>query len=72
TRPAARAPPGGFDKFLAGVGQAFNRPQGRCVETPGQAAFKRRFHGEEIPTYIGFKRRTPLEILALLRLLKTL
>lgn len=29
---AARAPPGGFDKFLAGVGQAFNRPQGRCVE----------------------------------------
>lgn len=29
---AARAPPGGFDKFLAGVGQAFSRPQGRCVE----------------------------------------
>ncbi|MFN4356020.1 cytochrome c3 family protein [Sphingopyxis alaskensis] len=29
---AARAPPGGFDKFLANVGEAFNRPQGRCVD----------------------------------------
>ena len=38
----------------------------------GQAAFKRRFHGDEEPMYIAFKRRTPLEILALLRLLKTL
>jgi len=38
----------------------------------GQAAFKRRFHGDEVPTYIAFKRRTPLEMVALLRLLKTL
>ncbi|MBX5159067.1 DUF2156 domain-containing protein [Rhizobium sp. NZLR8] len=38
----------------------------------GQAAFKRRFHGEEVPTYIAFKRRTPMEMVALLRLLKTL
>jgi lysylphosphatidylglycerol synthetase-like protein (DUF2156 family) len=44
----------------------------RIFNLQGQAAFKRRFHGEEIPTYIGFKRRTPLELLALLRLLKTL
>ena len=29
---AARAPAGGFDKFLANVGEAFNRPQGRCVD----------------------------------------
>ena len=29
---AARAPDGGFDKFLANVGEAFNRPQGRCVD----------------------------------------
>jgi len=29
---AARAPKGGFDKLLANVGAAFNRPQGRCVE----------------------------------------
>ncbi|WP_426240766.1 phosphatidylglycerol lysyltransferase domain-containing protein [Pararhizobium sp. DWP1-1-3] len=38
----------------------------------GQAAFKRRFHGEELATYIAFQRRSPLEMLALLRLLKTL
>jgi len=38
----------------------------------GQAAFKRRFHGDEVPTYIAFRRRTPLEMIALLRLLKTL
>jgi lysylphosphatidylglycerol synthetase-like protein (DUF2156 family) len=38
----------------------------------GQAAFKRRFHGDEIPTYIASRRRTPLEMVALLRLLKTL
>ncbi|WP_188238199.1 cytochrome c3 family protein [Sphingopyxis sp. LK2115] len=29
---AARAPTGGFDRFLANVGEAFNRPQGRCVD----------------------------------------
>lgn len=38
----------------------------------GQAAFKRRFHGDEVPTYIAFKRGTPIEMIALLRLLKTL
>lgn len=38
----------------------------------GQAAFKQRFHGEEVPTYIAFKRRSPVEMIALLRLLKTL
>lgn len=38
----------------------------------GQAAFKRRFHGEELATYIAFKRGTPFEMIALLRLLKTL
>lgn len=38
----------------------------------GQAAFKRRFHGEERATYIASKRGSPLEMLALLRLLKTL
>lgn len=48
------------------------RINARIFNLQGQAAFERRFHGEEIPTYIGFKRRTPLEILALLRLLKTL
>ena len=38
----------------------------------GQAAFKRRFHGDEVPTYIASRRRSPMEKLALLRLLKTL
>ena len=44
----------------------------RIFNLQGQAAFKRRFHGEEVATYIAFKRRTPVEMLALLRLLKTL
>jgi len=38
----------------------------------GQAAFKRRFHGVHQPSYIAFKRGSPVEMLALLRLLKTL
>lgn len=44
----------------------------RIFNLQGQAAFKRRFHGEELNTYIAFKRGSPLEMLALLRLLKTL
>lgn len=28
---AARAPPGSFDKFLAGFAKAFNRPEGQCT-----------------------------------------
>ncbi|PSJ57943.1 phosphatidylglycerol lysyltransferase domain-containing protein [Pseudaminobacter soli (ex Li et al. 2025)] len=42
----------------------------RIFNLQGQAAFKRRFHGEEEPTYIAFKRATPLEVMALLRLCK--
>nr|WP_316653870.1 phosphatidylglycerol lysyltransferase domain-containing protein [uncultured Gellertiella sp.] len=38
----------------------------------GQAAFKRRFHGQETPSYIAFRSASPLRMLALLRLLKTL
>lgn len=38
----------------------------------GQAAFKRRFHGDEQATYIASKRGSPTEMIALLRLLKTL
>ncbi|WP_061937284.1 phosphatidylglycerol lysyltransferase domain-containing protein [Aureimonas sp. AU22] len=38
----------------------------------GQAAFKRRFHGARQVSYIAFKRGSPIEMLALLRLLKTL
>lgn len=44
----------------------------RIFNLQGQAAFKRRFHGEEVPTYIAFKHASPLTMLALLRLLKTL
>jgi lysylphosphatidylglycerol synthetase-like protein (DUF2156 family) len=43
----------------------------RIFNVQGQAAFKRRFHGDELQTYIGFKRGTPTEKVALLRLLKT-
>lgn len=38
----------------------------------GQAAFKRRFHGIEEPTYIAFRRGGPMQMLALLRLLRIL
>ncbi|PZM10044.1 phosphatidylglycerol lysyltransferase domain-containing protein [Rhizobium tubonense] len=44
----------------------------RIFNVQGQAAFKRRFHGNEFPTYIGFKRGSPAEMIALLRLMKTL
>ncbi|MEZ2329210.1 phosphatidylglycerol lysyltransferase domain-containing protein [Mesorhizobium sp. RCC_202] len=36
----------------------------------GQAAFKRRFHGLEEPTYIAFRKGSVMEVLNLLRLIK--
>lgn len=44
----------------------------RIFNLQGQAAFKRRFHGQESPRYIAFRKASPLCMLALLRLLKTL
>jgi len=38
----------------------------------GQAAFKRRFHGAEEPTYIAFRKGTLVEMLGLLRLIKAI
>ncbi|MFK0691233.1 phosphatidylglycerol lysyltransferase domain-containing protein [Mesorhizobium sp. IMUNJ 23033] len=38
----------------------------------GQAAFKRRFHGQEQPTYIAFRKGTFVEMLGLLRLVKAI
>lgn len=38
----------------------------------GQAAFKRRFHGAEEPTYIAFRKGTFVEMLGLLRLMKAI
>jgi lysylphosphatidylglycerol synthetase-like protein (DUF2156 family) len=38
----------------------------------GQAAFKRRFHGEEEPVYIAFPKGSALGMLALLRLVKAI
>jgi lysylphosphatidylglycerol synthetase-like protein (DUF2156 family) len=38
----------------------------------GQAAFKRRFHGVEEPTYIAFRKGTLVEMLGLLRLIKAI
>ena len=38
----------------------------------GQAAFKRRFHGIEEPTYIAFRKGTLIEMLGLLRLIKAI
>lgn len=42
----------------------------RRFNLQGQAAFKRRFHGVEEPTYIAFRRGTFLEMLGLIRLVK--
>ncbi len=42
----------------------------RIFNLEGQAAFKRRFHGVEEPTYIAFRRLSPLQMLAVLRLSK--
>ncbi|CAN7231268.1 phosphatidylglycerol lysyltransferase domain-containing protein [Mesorhizobium sp. LjNodule214] len=38
----------------------------------GQAAFKRRFHGQEQPTYVAFRQGTLVEMLGLLRLVKAI
>jgi len=38
----------------------------------GQAAFKRRFHGQEQPTYVAFRKGTFVEMLGLLRLVKAI
>lgn len=38
----------------------------------GQAAFKRRFHGQEQPIYVAFRRGTLVEMLGLLRLVKAI
>ncbi|WP_062121018.1 phosphatidylglycerol lysyltransferase domain-containing protein [Aureimonas sp. AU40] len=54
--------------------QAFRskRINEKIFNLQGQAAFKRRFHGNQKASYIAFKRGSPVEMLALLRLLKTL
>ena len=42
----------------------------RIFNVEGQAAFKRRFHGNEETTYIAFRRLSPFQVLAILRLSK--
>lgn len=42
----------------------------RIFNLEGQAAFKRRFHGAEEPVYIAFRRLSPAQMLAILRLSK--
>ncbi|MEQ1949890.1 phosphatidylglycerol lysyltransferase domain-containing protein [Mesorhizobium yinganensis] len=42
----------------------------RIFNVEGQAAFKRRFHGDEEPVYIAFRRLSPFQMLAILRLSK--
>ncbi|OBQ84074.1 phosphatidylglycerol lysyltransferase domain-containing protein [Mesorhizobium sp. WSM3873] len=44
----------------------------RKFNLQGQAAFKRRFHGAEKPTYIAFRHGTFVQMLGLLRLVKAL
>jgi lysylphosphatidylglycerol synthetase-like protein (DUF2156 family) len=42
----------------------------RIFNLEGQAAFKRRFHGTEEPVYVAFRRLSPMQMLAILRLSK--
>ncbi|QPC89914.1 phosphatidylglycerol lysyltransferase domain-containing protein [Mesorhizobium sp. INR15] len=44
----------------------------RRFNLQGQAAFKRRFHGEEEPVYVAFRKGTYIEMLGLLRLIKAI
>jgi hypothetical protein len=55
-----------------GERRAFHFKKVDIFNLQGQAAFKRRFRGDEVPTYIASRRRSPMEKLALLRLIKTL
>lgn len=51
---------------------ASRRVNSRIFNVQGQAAFKRRFHGEEEPTYIAFRSGSPVGMTALLRLCKAI
>ena len=55
---------------VAGGGDrhALSRINRHVFNLQGQAAFKRRFHGEEEATYIASRKATPLKAMALLRL----
>jgi lysylphosphatidylglycerol synthetase-like protein (DUF2156 family) len=44
----------------------------RIFNLKGQAAFKRRFHGAEEPTYIAFRKTSPMQLIALLRLCRAI
>ncbi|TIU08573.1 MAG: hypothetical protein E5W40_15915, partial [Mesorhizobium sp.] len=44
----------------------------RKFNLQGQAAFKRRFHGIEEPTYVAFRKGTFVGMLGLLRLVKSI
>ena len=69
--------PSGFaeSNFWRGAFQrAYNSPwvNRSRFNLQGQAAFKRRFHGVEEPTYVAFRKGTFVEMLGLLRLLKAI
>ena len=69
--------PSGFAEsgFWRGAFQrAYNSPwvNRSRFNLQGQAAFKRRFHGVEEPTYIAFRKGSFVEMLGLLRLVKAI
>ncbi|AZN97166.1 DUF2156 domain-containing protein [Mesorhizobium sp. M9A.F.Ca.ET.002.03.1.2] len=69
--------PSGFtesDFWRATFRRAYDSPwiNRRKFNLQGQAAFKRRFHGIEEPTYVAFRKGTPIEMLGLLRLVKAI
>ncbi len=69
--------PSGFsesDFWRNAFQRAYNSPwvNRRRFNLQGQAAFKRRFHGVEQPTYIAFRKGTPVGMLGLLRLIKAI
>ncbi|TPN75435.1 DUF2156 domain-containing protein [Mesorhizobium sp. CU2] len=69
--------PSGFaesDFWRGAFQRAYNSPwvNRSRFNLQGQAAFKRRFHGVEEPTYIAFRKGTFVEMLGLLRLMKAI
>ncbi|MER8784005.1 hypothetical protein NKH60_22600, partial [Mesorhizobium sp. M1006] len=52
------------------LSKTFCRTFSTLSNLQGQAAFKRRFHGVEEPTYLAFRKGTFFEALSLLRLIR--
>jgi lysylphosphatidylglycerol synthetase-like protein (DUF2156 family) len=67
---ASGFPESGFWRTMFARAYDSKSVNSRIFNLQGQAAFKRRFHGEEEPTYIAFRKGSVMEMTGLLRLCK--